>query len=477
MGGKVYLVGCGPGAPDLLTKRAIDILKKADTVLYDRLIEDKVLEYTKQAEKINVGKRPGETVKQAKINRLLYSKVREGKVVARLKNGNPVIFARGGEELKFLRERGVDVEIVPGLSSATSLPPLAGIPLTQRGISSSLSILTGVGARGKEPGWDKVGDTAVLLMVVKNLSKIVEKLYAAGKDRETQCALISSGSTCEERLIVAPLYKIAEMAEVIGIKPPSILVVGEVVNQLLDIKGRTLAFFRLGEDVERTESLVKRAGGIPKIYEIGQVVTSGNFELKEALREDWDRLVFMSSHGVRSAAEIVDLARYKAIAIGNRTKSLLEKFGCQKIEVPTIQNSKGIQKLLKKTDGKNLALRSSLAEERLKGAENVVAYSIKPTNLSIVCEEYLAEKPDFTILTSSGFLKLLIKSAQHSGKESRFKEALDQSFVISVGRKTTEQAQSLGIHINYEMVTPNIKSFLLGFARERNRSPRCGEKI
>ncbi|KXA99041.1 hypothetical protein AKJ40_04100 [candidate division MSBL1 archaeon SCGC-AAA259M10] len=221
MTGKVYLVGCGPGTPDLLTIRAVNVLESADVVLHDRLIDDHVLEHTKdEVEEIYVGKKAGESNKQEWINELLVSKAEEGNVVARLKNGNPVIFARGGEELQYLKERGIDVEIVPGLSSATSLAPLIGVPLTKRGVSSSLSILTGVGKGGSDSSWENVGDTGVVLMTVKNLSRVVEKLTESKMSKRTLSVLISSGSTSDERILVSQLDRIPELAEFVGIEPP-----------------------------------------------------------------------------------------------------------------------------------------------------------------------------------------------------------------------------------------------------------------
>ncbi|MFN4133239.1 MAG: uroporphyrinogen-III C-methyltransferase, partial [Candidatus Hadarchaeales archaeon] len=164
MPGKVYLVGCGPGAVDLLTLRAIEILENADVVLYDRLVDEKVLAYAKKARKIPCGKKPGEHLKQDWINRKLYSAAMKGDVVVRLKNGDPMVFGRGGEELQFLLERGVDVEVVPGLTTAISVPALAKIPLTQRGVSSSLTIMTGHRAESGRQRWQCLGDTLVVLM-------------------------------------------------------------------------------------------------------------------------------------------------------------------------------------------------------------------------------------------------------------------------------------------------------------------------
>jgi len=457
--GKVYLIGAGPGHPDLLTLRAVDILKKSEVILYDRLIDSQVLDYAGDAEKIDVGKIPGESSKQDEINNLLFSKAKDGKVVARIKNGNPVVFGRGGEEIQFLQERGIEVEVVPGLSSATSLPPLLGIPLTKRGVSSSITILTGVEAGGKDPTWTEVGDTAVVLMTVGNLSKVVEKLLISGKSRETPSALISSGTRDDERILLSPLSEIVDLAELVGIAPPAILVSGEVVRELLRLKGRRVAIFRPDLEEDRTEALIEKSGGIPLFYNVCRIEDSDNPELRNALEEDWDALIFMSPNGVRSAAELVDFDRYKIMAVGNRTKAVLEKFGAEEIILPSLHSSEGIENLLKEKSWKSLALRSSLAEKDIEGAKNVTAYSVIPKDVAETVKSYLRSNPEYTILTSSGILKILMEAAHNEGLKEDFKEKLNESFLITIGRKTTKSALNENLTVKFELTRPDLKNF------------------
>lgn len=458
MPGKVYLIGSGPGDPDLLTKRAIDTLEKSDVVLYDRLVHPKVLEYAGDAKKIDVGKKPGQASKQEDINRLLYSKAQKGKTVARLKNGNPVIFARGGEEREYLEKKGIDVEIVPGLSSATSLPPLLGIPLTKRGVSSSLTILPGYKAGGENPNWEGVGDTTVILMTVENLERVVDNLISAGKGEETLSALIASGATEDEKLLVSPLARIVEMAREMEVEPPSILIVGDVIEDLLNPEGKSITVFRPSHEKKRTEKTIRKAGGHPKVYEICETKPQTS-ELEEALKKDWSRLVFMSPSSVKCTEGLVKPADYEVIAVGDRTKTELENCGWEKIEVPNQQNSQGIEKLLKEKEGKVLALRSSIAEEDIEGAENLAVYSIEAKNIKKIIEEYLANKSDFTLITSSGILQLLLDGSEGAGKKKRLKEAFNDTFLISIGRKTSKSALENGIWVNYELSEPNIEKF------------------
>lgn len=459
MRGKVYLIGCGPGPPDLMTVRAVKILRDSDVVLYDRLVNSQVLEYAKDAEKIDVGKTPGEPDKQDKINRLLYSKAQEGEVVARLKNGNPMIFARGGEELQFLQEGGVEVEIVPGLSSATSLPLLAGIPLTKRGVSSSVSILTGYEAGGKDPSWESVGDSAVVLMTVGNLPRVVENLLECGRSGDTFSALISSGATDEERLLLSPLSQIVEMAEVVGMKPPAVLISGGVVEELLRLDGRKVAIFRPGREEERTKSLIREAGGIPSFYKVCDIDTFDASELEEALTEEWDALVFMSPNGVRSAAKLVDVGEFRTVAVGNRTRAVLEEFGAERVVMPELHSSKGVERLLAGENWKALALRSSLNEEKIKGARNVTAYTVRPEGVHNALENYLASSPEYTVLTSSGILELLVKDSSKRGTGDELKEKINESFVITLGRKTTQSVLAEDMNVNFELPRPDLGYF------------------
>lgn len=458
MRGKVYLVGCGPGAADLLTLRAVETLENADVILYDRLVDERVLDHAKNAKKIPCGKKPGEPLKQGWINRRLYSEARKGKVVVRLKNGDPMVFGRGGEELQFLLERGVDVEVVPGLSSAISVPALAKIPLTQRGVSSSLTILTGHRAEGKKLALPGLGDTVVVLMAVKNLETVVRQLVRSGKSGSTPCALISDGATEKERVVVSTLGRLCDISKRLGIGAPAVLVVGKMANSLLDFKGRTVTTFRAKDEIKRTELLIKRACGIPNVFEICEIAPAKD-ALKIAAERKWDTLVFTSASGVRSAAGFFNLKRYRLIAIGETTCAELKRRGCRGVLVPPIQNLDGVGALLKKKDfGRVLAFRSPLAEEKLEGATNIVAYRVIPKNLPNAVRSYINTKSDFTLLTSSGLLELLLKTARRLGLEKNFVKKINLSFVISLGGSLTNHAVKNKIKVNYEPEQPNIDS-------------------
>jgi len=233
--GKVYIVGAGPGGLDLLTKKAEKVLREADVILYDELIGEDLKEFLKKtkAELIDVGKRAGKHKKrQEEINRLLVEYARQGKTVVRLKGGDPFVFGRGGEEAEFLAEHGVSFDVVPGVTSAIAVPAYAGIPITHRKFDPAVVFITGREAR-ERLNWEalaKLNATIVILMGVSTLRKNVERLLKHGKDPNTPVAIIERGCTKEQRVIVAPLRDIADVAEREGVKAPAVIVIGDVVR-------------------------------------------------------------------------------------------------------------------------------------------------------------------------------------------------------------------------------------------------------
>ncbi len=232
--GKVYIVGAGPGDPELLTLKAYRILKTADVVLYDRLVNEEILNYVNPSAKlVYVGKEDGKhTIPQEEINKLLlfYSKLYKN--VVRLKGGDPFIFGRGGEEALFLERNGIPYELIPGVSSFYAVPEYGGIPLTFRGVSSSFAVVTGHETVGKRKyiNWKsfKDIDTLVILMGVKNRKRIAKELIDAGRNPEEPVAFIEKGTTEEQRIILTTLKEVSEQPP--EVNPPAVMVVGKVVN-------------------------------------------------------------------------------------------------------------------------------------------------------------------------------------------------------------------------------------------------------
>lgn len=229
--GKVYLIGAGPGDPELITVKALKILKKADAIIYDFLASPELLRAAKRsAEKICVGKADGmHLFEQGRINRLLHQKSQNGNMVARLKGGDPFVFSRGIEEALYLTKKGIDFEIIPGITSAFAAPESFGIPLTRRGKFSSIAVLTGRKSNGDELDAPDC-DTLIYLMGVANIGNIVRVVLKSGRKRSTACAFIERGTTDKERIITGTLGTIEARVKKYAVKSPAVFIVGEIVR-------------------------------------------------------------------------------------------------------------------------------------------------------------------------------------------------------------------------------------------------------
>jgi len=232
MENKVYLIGSGPGDPELVTVKGLKIIQKCDCILYDFLSSVPLLDEVKSScEKICVGKADGLHLKeQSEINDLLYEKSLEHKIVVRLKGGDPFIFSRGYDEKTFLQEKGVEVKVIPGITSAIAAPESFGIPLTIKNKISSVAILTGrkkdINALIEAPDCA----TLIYLMAVANIKNVVKALLKSGRKGDTPCAFIERTTHKDSRIIYATIRTIEEETEKHKIKPPAVLVVGEVVS-------------------------------------------------------------------------------------------------------------------------------------------------------------------------------------------------------------------------------------------------------
>jgi uroporphyrin-III C-methyltransferase len=236
--GKVYLVGAGPGDPELLTRKAERLLKDADIILYDALVGEGIRElFPVNVKLVDVGKRADDhTYPQEEINRMLVGLASEYKRIVRLKGGDPYVFGRGGEEAEALRKAGIEVEVVPGITSAIAVPEHAGIPVTHRGCSSAVTVITGHEdpTKGESAlnfkALAQIKGTIVILMGIKRLKENVDALLANGKPRDTPVAIIERGTTPRERVTAGTLGNIVGLAELREVKAPAIIVIGEVVR-------------------------------------------------------------------------------------------------------------------------------------------------------------------------------------------------------------------------------------------------------
>ncbi|OFD81899.1 uroporphyrinogen-III C-methyltransferase [Bacillus mycoides] len=235
--GKVYIVGAGPGDPDLITVKGLKCIEKSDVILYDRLVNKELLSYAKpEADLIYCGKLPNyHTIKQETINTFLIKYAKKGKVVTRLKGGDPFVFGRGGEEAEALAKQSIPFEIIPGISAGIAAPAYAGIPVTHRDASASFAVVTGHRKEGakEEVKWESLAkgvDTLAVYMGVSNLPYICEQLIKHGKDQSTPAAIIEWGTTSMQRTVTATLGTIVDVAKKEQIQNPSMIVIGEVVR-------------------------------------------------------------------------------------------------------------------------------------------------------------------------------------------------------------------------------------------------------
>ena len=236
--GKVFICGGGPGDPKLITVRATELLKSCDVVLYDRLVGKEIIDQIPAGtEKVYVGRTVGQpTTHQDRTNELMVKYAEKGKNVMRLKGGDPFIFGRGAEEAEYLIKRGIEFEIVPGITSAIASPAYAGIPLTHRRYSSSVAIVTGHEDAEKDElvvKWDKLAgavDTIVVLMGIGKVDQISRDLMNAGMKKGTKIAIVASGTTDKQKIVRGTLATIVSVAKKAGVKPPAVIVIGKVAG-------------------------------------------------------------------------------------------------------------------------------------------------------------------------------------------------------------------------------------------------------
>lgn len=244
MATQVFLIGAGPGDPDLITLKAIKALQIADVVLVDDLVNRALLQHAPRARVIEVGKRGGcKSTPQAFINRLMVRLARQGRVVARLKGGDPFLFGRGGEEMLALRAAGVTVEVVPGITSGIAVPAAIGIPVTHRGATHGVTFVTGHTQDGRGPDWTALaaaGTTLAIYMGMQQLPTIVAELLAAGMAPDTPAAAIQNGTLASQRHVVSTLRQLPDVIARQKLGSPAIVVVGQVATLAQQDAGRQL---------------------------------------------------------------------------------------------------------------------------------------------------------------------------------------------------------------------------------------------
>lgn len=387
--GKVYLIGAGCGDAELITWKGLKLLKKCDVVLYDDLAASKLLEETKQdCEQIFVGKRYGKhSLPQEETNALLVKKAKEGKTVVRLKGGDPFVFGRGGEEILALQVEGIPYEVVSGVTSSIAVPAAAGIPVTHRKIARSFHVITGHTAAGGETTLTenldtlaKLEGTLVFLMGLHHLEEITQGLLEGGKDAHTPAAVISKGTTPQQRTVRANLGDLAAEVRKAELEAPAVIVIGETAG--LDFAGtipHPLHGVKIG--VTGTKSITRKLRD--RLEELGAEVTEMDYStlvpyqenkmLEEVLQKvsEYPWAVFTSPNGVdiffdylkKLKLDIRTLSGLKFAVIGTGTAAALEKRGIYPAYLPEKYDVESLAKGLCQMVGKEEKLLILRAEQ------------------------------------------------------------------------------------------------------------------
>lgn len=395
IGGKVYLVGAGPGDPGLLTVRGKECLERADVVLYDYLANPALLSYAPdQAERVYVGRRgKGAYPEQETINRLLIERARTQKMVVRLKGGDPFVFGRGGEEAEALAAAGIEFEVVPGVTAAVAVPAYAGIPVTHRTLASTLTIVTGHEDPEKPStalDWARLAGsqgTLVFLMGMKNLSTITTRLISEGLAPSTPVAITRWGTWVSQQTVVGTLADIVQKADAARLEPPTVIVVGEVVRlrptlnwfEQRPLFGKRVLMTRAKEQAGELAALLAGYGAeaveAPTIMIVPPLDWAPVDHAISAIGT-YSWIIFTSVNGVdrfmtRLWAKGLDsrcLAGRRLCCIGPRTAQELEKFGVKADLIPTDYQAEGVLEALVQRDLKKARIlipRAEVARELL----------------------------------------------------------------------------------------------------------------
>lgn len=479
--GTVYLVGAGPGDPGLITVRGMDILRSADAVVFDRLAPESLLaEARDDAEIIDAGKRRGDhRMTQEEINAELVRLGKEGKSVCRLKGGDPFVFGRGGEEALALAQAGIPWEVVPGITSPIAAPAYAGIPVTQRGMAASFTVVTGSEDPDKPDSlidWSalaKIGGTLAFVMGWKSMPQITESLISNGISPDTPAALVQWGATPQQKTVAARLDSIVETGIDAGVGAPVILVVGEVSSLRDQLKwfdtrplfGRKVLITRARSQASRLAEQLESHGAttvqVPSI-DIVPVSDPSDLDQRVAMLSDYDWAVFTSANGVHGfwdrclagGRDARAFAATKIAAVGPATAKALAGIGLIANIVPDRFDADALLDEFRSLDNqprKVLFPRSEIGRESLVEGLRSLGAEVDPvTAYRTVIAEGSAEKArsayedgiDITTFTSSSSVQNLVKLL--GGDVA----AINRSVTACIGPITAETAKAHGIDVS-----------------------------
>lgn len=478
--GKVYIIGAGPGSYKLMTLKALECIRKSEMIVYDRLIDEKVLGFASDnAGFVYVGKKAGlHPVPQEEINEILLKSALEGKTVARVKGGDPFLFGRGGEECEFLHNHGVEFEVVPGITSAIAVPAYAGIPVTHRDFASALHIIAGHKGENSREELDfetlaKLKGTLVFLMGIKNIGMICSQLIHHGKPIEIPAAIIENGAGAGQRVLTGTVNTIAEKAAVAGVKSPAVIVIGEVARLTEKLSwygkgplhGKKILVTRpIGQSEKLVEGLEELGAKVLEFPVIRIVETEDYIPLQKALEciHEYNWMVFTSSNGVHKffkqlnklRKDIRLLAGLKLAVVGPATAASLCSHGVFPDYMPDSYTTrdllKGLVKLVEQK-GKVLLLRSEIASDEL--AEGLRKNGISFDDIAVYkTETNLAgtmQVPDFFTGNGIDFITLASPSSADALVSIAGRQILEDAGagIVCIGPVTAAAVRKLGFEV------------------------------
>ena len=464
--GIVYLVGAGPGDRQLLTVKALELIKTADVIVYDRLVSESIMDLIpEKTERIDVGKNVGNhPVPQHEINKILLREAKAGKKVVRLKGGDPFVFGRGGEELELLADEKVPFEVVPGITSSISVPAYAGIPVTHRDYCSSLHIITGHAAAGTELSIDfealaRLKGTLIFMMSVSTAGKIAGGLMKAGMDVSTPCAVIENGTYPKQRKFISDLSHIEEVVRQNQVQSPAVIVVGKVcaLSDRFDwfgkkpLKGKRILVTQPVSKASGLEGKLRALGAETKLY---PCIRTDFIRPLDPPFEHCDTLVFTSTEGVRSffswlleeGKDARAVANKKIACIGSATAAALKEFGLRADFVPSVYDGKTLGEEMVsagfvKSTSKVILLRARIGTAELtevlqRGGIHFVDYPVYETT-------YLEHEP-LSDLQTWNYVTFTSKSCVDGFVKTQEKKNFNGIRALCIGKQTAAAAEAFG---------------------------------
>lgn len=481
--GIVYLVGGGPGDPDLITVKGKECLQRADVIVYDYLVNESLLSLAgKEAELIYVGKKSGRhTMSQREINNLLIERAKRGLTVARLKGGDPFIFGRGGEEAMELSKAGITFEIIPGVTSAIAVPAYAGIPLTHRDYSSTVCFITGHEDSTREEStinWDALArssGTLVFLMGIGNLDRIAKTLMGKGRPSSCPAVVIGNGTMPNQNTIIGTLANISQKVKEADLTPPGVIVVGDVINlrhhlswfESRPLFGKRIVVTRPEDQAGNFIKTLSELGARCILFPTIEIIPPATWKEVDKAIEDlskYDWILFSSVNGVKYFFERLDRAghdaRYlkgtKVAAIGPKTTVALMAKGVRPDLIPDTYWAEGVVEELKRhpLDGKRVLLpRPAIARDYIPEKLKSLGALVNEVELyQTVRPEYSQDeldglfkdgKIDMITFTSPSTVSNLL--ALFEGKSSY--EGISKAEIACIGPITAQKAIEAGLRV------------------------------